>query len=402
MNVMSEPVSAVVAGHICLDVIPDLDPLTEDSFREAFRPGRLIEVGVALFSAGGPVSNTGLALHILGIPTGLVAKVGADHFGTIIREIVESYGSGLSAELKIDAATSTPYSVIISPPGIDRLFLHHPGAAGSFGVEDIDFGLLERSTLFHFGYPPLMRRMYRNGGRELAELFERARATGVTTSLDLSYPDPASESGRVDWREILEAVFPFVDVFAPSLDELLFMLRRPLFEELSQQRPQRSPAQPPLLHELGEELMELGVGVAAIKLGERGLYLKTGTPERISALGRARPSDPAAWADRELWAPCFEVDVAGTTGAGDATVAGLLAALLRGLGAEDALTAAVAVGACNVERTDALSGLRSWEETLARVRSDWHRLPLELDDPDWRWDRRRQSWVRISESSRSR
>jgi sugar/nucleoside kinase (ribokinase family) len=399
---MSKPVSAVVAGHICLDVIPILDPLTEDSFRANFRPGRLIEAGAALLSTGGPVSNAGLALHILGVPTRLVAKVGADPFGGIVREIVESYGSGLSAGLKVDAATSTPYSLIISPPGVDRLFLHHPGAAGSFGAEDIDFALLERSTLFHFGYPPLMQRMYRDGGRELVELFKRARATGVTTSLDMSYPDPSSESGRVDWREILEAVLPFVDVFAPSLDELLFMLRRHLFEELSRQRlpPDTSPSA--LLHELGEELRELGVGIAAIKLGERGLYLRTGTPERIAALGRARPSDPTTWADRELWAPCFEVDVAGTTGAGDATVAGLLAALLRNLDAESALTAAVAVGACNVERTDALSGLRSWEETLARVRSDWRRLPLELDDPDWQWDRRSQVWVRNSEDGRAR
>ncbi|MGA9760851.1 MAG: carbohydrate kinase family protein [Gaiellaceae bacterium] len=402
MDVVSKPVSAVVAGHICLDVIPTLAPSTEESFREAFRPGRLIEAGVALLSPGGLVSNAGLALHALGIPTTLAAKVGDDPFGDIVRELVESHGSGLSAGLKVDGESSTPYTLIVSPPGVDRLFLHHPGAAGSFGAEDIDFALLERSTLFHFGYPPLMRRMYRNGGRGLVDLFERARATGVTTSLDMSYPDPASESGHVDWREILEAVLPFVDVFSPSLDELLFMLRRPLFEQLSRQRLAPDPSEPALLHELGEELAELGVGIAAIKLGERGLYLKTGTPERIAALGRARPSDPADWAGRELWAPCFEVEVAGTTGAGDATVAGLLTALLRGLDAESAVTAAVAVGACDVERTDALSGLRSWEETLARMRSDWRRLPLELDDPAWSWKPAKQLWMRIPETRSAR
>ena len=49
------------------------------------------------------------------------------------------------------------------------------------------------------------------------------------------------------------------------------------------------------------------------------------------------------WLGRELLAPCFRpAAVAGTTGAGDATIAGLLAALLRGDGPAGAATAATA------------------------------------------------------------
>ena len=123
-----------------------------------------------------------------------------------------------------------------------------------------------------------------------------------------------------------------------------------------------------------------------IKLGERGLYLRCAGGPALSGMGRACPQDLSAWAERELWAPCFQVRVVGTTGAGDATIAGFLAALLRGLGPEEAATLAVAVGACNVEAADALSGLRSWEETLARVRSGWARLPLRLKASGWEWD----------------
>jgi sugar/nucleoside kinase (ribokinase family) len=390
---MNELGSAVVAGHICLDVIPDLDAFGDDSFYQAVRPGRLIEAGAAVLATGGPVSNAGIALHILGVPTRLVSRIGDDYFGRIVRELVESCGSGLADGLEVVAGGSTAYSLIFSPPGADRLFLHHAGAVASFGPEDIDFERLERVSLLHFGYPPLLPRMFREDGRELAELLRRARERGVTTSLDTSYPDPASESGQVDWRAILETVLPHVDVFEPSLGELLFMLRRPLHDELARRGSVSSQASPALVRELGQELIALGAGVAAIKLGERGLYLKTGTRERTASLGRARPGDPGAWAGRELWAPCFRVEVAGTTGAGDATGAGLLAGLLHGLGAEQSLTAAVAAGACAVERADALSGLRGWQETLERVRSGWPRLLLELDDPAWEWDEDRGLWT---------
>ncbi len=50
-----------------------------------------------------------------------------------------------------------------------------------------------------------------------------------------------------------------------------------------------------------------------------------------------------------MWAPCFDVEVVGTTGSGDATIAGFLSALLRDASPEEAMTMAVAVGACNVE-----------------------------------------------------
>jgi len=389
---MSEPVSAVVAGHICLDVIPDLDPLTEDSFREAFRPGRLIEVGVALFSAGGPVSNTGLALHILGIPTELVAKVGADHFGTIIREIVESYGSGLSDGLRVDAATSTPYSLIISPPGVDRIFLHSPGANHTFCAADVDYELAARADVFHFGYPPVMRRMYENGGREMAEMFARVKAASVLTSLDMAFPDPSSPAGKADWGAIFQAVLPSVDIFLPSIEELLFCIDRPLHNRLAGRDGKLlERVTPALLHDASAELLAMGVKIVVLKLGERGFYLRTADADVIRGLGHGIDGD--AWGRRELWAPCFQVNVVGTTGSGDATIAGFLAALLRGLPPIESVTMAVAVGACNVEASDALSGLRSWEETRARIASGWPHRALALAASRWDWDPDHQLWI---------
>jgi sugar/nucleoside kinase (ribokinase family) len=149
---------------------------------------------------------------------------------------------------------------------------------------------------------------------------------------------------------------------------------------------------PALLSDLGGELVGMGAGVVGLKLGSRGLYVRTGDEAALLGFGASRPLNPVAWAGRELWAPCFEVDVVGTTGAGDATVAGFLSALLRGMSLEQAATGAVAVGACNVEAADALRGIRSWEETWRRVQSGWERHELVLDAPGWEFDEQHGLW----------
>ena len=100
-------------------------------------------------------------------------------------------------------------------------------------------------------------------------------------------------------------------------------------------------------------------------------------------MGRGGPADRANWSGRELWAPCFEVTVNGTVGAGDATIAGFLAGLLKGETIERSLTSAVAVGACCVETPDATSGIRAWEATQERIASGWERLSDGPEDDAW-------------------
>ncbi|HEX9870149.1 MAG TPA: hypothetical protein VGC99_16460 [Candidatus Tectomicrobia bacterium] len=74
-------IDAVVAGHLCLDVIPDLSGSAQEWFRDLLQPGRLVIVGPVDYCTGGPVSNTGLALTKLGVETRLMSKIGDDLFG---------------------------------------------------------------------------------------------------------------------------------------------------------------------------------------------------------------------------------------------------------------------------------------------------------------------------------
>jgi sugar/nucleoside kinase (ribokinase family) len=355
-------IDAVVAGHLCLDILPDMTAHAADRFDLSFRPGRLINVGKAYFSTGGAVSNTGLALDRLGVRTRLCARVGRDRFGEAILQIVKEHSPGLERGIVSRPGSSTSYTIVISPPGSDRRFLHHSGANDEFGAEDVKDRDLRGARLFHFGYPPVMARMFAGNGAQLTEMFRRAKSLGLTTSLDMTFPDPGSPGGKADWRAILRNTLPFVDVFLPSLDEILFMLGRAADVPISRR----------LLSEVGGELLGMGAKMAVLKLGGRGLYIRVGVVD-AKDLGRARPSNPTAWAGYESWLPCFDVDVVGTNGAGDATIAGFLAALLRDLPPEEALDAALAVGACCVEAADALSGIRSWDETLERIRAGWAR-----------------------------
>jgi sugar/nucleoside kinase (ribokinase family) len=356
---------AIIAGHVCLDVFPDLTALTPGQFDSSFQPGRLIKSGPVHLTAGGAVSNTGLALNLLDIKTRLIGRIGNDLFGSALRQILADHGTDLDKSLFIGTESSTSYSIVINPPGSDRRFLHHSGANDDFCAQDVSDESLHDARLFHFGYPPLMAGMYSNAGQQLLELFQRVKAFGLTTSLDMAFPGPESDASRADWLTILKKVLPYVDVFVPSLDEVLFMLWKRTDLPLSAD----------LLTKVGEELMRLGAKMVLLKLGNRGLYLRTGSTAILKDLGLAAPEDIQAWANFEAWAPCFQVDVMGTTGAGDVTVAGFLAALLRSLLPEEALTAALAVGACSVEAPDALSGIRSWSATWQRIKAGWVRRP---------------------------
>jgi len=387
--------SVVVAGHICLDIIPDMGGRAQERFEAMFLPGRLIHVGPVTLATGGPVSNTGLALHKLGIRTQLMGKVGDDMFGQLICQLVAKYAPYLAEGMVVDSRVSSSYTLVISPPDVDRIFLHYPGANDTFSAADIRYDLLTTASLFHFGYPPLMRLMYEERGAQLVEVYQRARQTGVTTSLDMAVPDPAAPAGRADWPGIVRATLPYVDIFLPSIEEILYMIRRATFEELARDgMGDRFLAKvtPELLSDVGRELLDMGAKVVGLKLGARGFYVRTAGQADIQALGRARPSNADSWADQEWWAPCFKVNMVGAAGSGDSTIAGFLSGLLRGMTLPEALTAAVAVGACNVEAADTLSGVRSWDETMQRVAAGWERHELRLSAPGWEFDKQHQMW----------
>jgi sugar/nucleoside kinase (ribokinase family) len=362
----------VVAGHICLDIIPTFASDVQDV---AFGAGKLISVGPAIMALGGSVANSGLALHRLGSTPRLMGKVGDDQIGQLIIDALRDYGNELAEGMLVEPGAHSSYSVVISPPGVDRTFFHHPGANDTFDAHNIAVEQMKGIRLFHFGYPPLMRWMYLDGGRAFAEVLHRLKEEGVTTSLDMALPDPNTEAGQVDWQAWLVRVLPEVDIFQPSVDELVYMLNG---------RVSGGRLGAGLLSEMAERCLQWGTAIVAIKLGSEGLYMRsTGNSDRIARRGRAFGKESEAWRGRELLAPCFLVDVAGTTGSGDCTIAGMLMAILQGQEPEEALTSAVAVGACSVEQADATSGVVEWARVQQRIENGWVQRATGIALTDW-------------------
>ena len=394
-------IDIVVAGHICFDMIPKFPKGLPEKIVDLFIPGTLINVEELATSTGGPVSNTGLALIKYGLKVALMSKVGDDFIGEAIISYLKK--NKVSVEgMKVVKGQQSSYTVALSPVGIDRMFLHNPGTNNTFGYEDVNFSVVERAKVFHLGYPPLMRRLYENDGAELVKIYREVKNLGVTTSLDVSLPNPASEAGKVNWDTILKNVLPYVDIFLPSIEEACFMVERDRFMELRK----RAGGKELLEFFDGEDMTRIsgkilsyGAKVVVLKVGYRGCYIRTAEKEKIESMGIAKPKDVDNWAKRELWSPSFYVpEVASATGSGDSAIAGFYAAYLRDKSIEECLEYACAAGAQNVTALDALSGLKSWPETVRQVESKPKKNELLIGTPGWKYKEDKGLWYGPNDS----
>jgi sugar/nucleoside kinase (ribokinase family) len=160
--------------------------------------------------------------------------------------------------------------------------------------------------------------MERVSPTELAGVLARARARGMRTVLDVVTP------GSAEYLPRLTAVLPEVDVFLPNDHEgnLITGMQDPLAQ--------------------AETFHRMGARTAIVTMGDRGAIL-------VSDGLRLR-------------ADSYSMDFVDGTGGGDAFAAGWIAALLRGLGPEESLRMASAVGASCVRAIGTTAGVFTAEE----------------------------------------
>ena len=367
----------ISAGHVCLDITPEFNERKQKAIHELFLPGQLISMGKADVSIGGSVSNTGLAMKKMGGNVELLGMVSNDAFGRMILNEMRMYDVADSMIVSEEGETS--YSVILTPEGIDRIILHHSGVNEEFCLKHIELKKIKDAVLFHFGYPPLMRKMYKDDGQELYTLLKTVHEMGVATSLDMAMIEENTEAGKQNWEEILKKVIPYVDFFLPSIEELCIMIDRERYHE-SLERANGKDCTSVLdlekdIRPLADKLMNWGAKVLCIKCGAPGLYFRTANQERLQNIGGGIGKKISqTWGEKEYFERSYKAEkVLSGTGAGDTTIAAFLMAVLDGYSWQDTLHLAVGTGALCVGTYDALSGILPLSEVKKKIDQGWEK-----------------------------
>jgi sugar/nucleoside kinase (ribokinase family) len=364
---------AVIAGYTCVDMIPDFKKTGSPSdLSSLFKPGKLIEIDGMIYVLGGAVPNTGIAMKKFGMKVFLNGLVGDDFIGKMVKERLDEYD--LSEGLKTTDQAGTAFSIVLAPPGTDRIFLESPGCSNIFDLEYINFGAVSQSRLFHFGYPPLLKQFYQNDGSQLRDLLARVQSLGVATSLDFSLPDPESESGKLNWPKIMHQLLPFTDIFVPSLEELLKIMQPLVYDELissSRDHDILEIASVDMIRDLGKQIINLGVKVLLIKAGHKGAYLLTGDINSLNSRGGLTLSTEE-WNHQELWCNAYKADpskIRNSSGAGDTSAAAFLSAILLGKNPELSVKYAALAGRNNLYCTNIYDDLDNWDSMTEEINS---------------------------------
>ena len=363
---------AVIAGYTCVDLIPDF--MKTDSvanFSSLFRPGKLIEIDGIDFVLGGVVANTGLAMKKFDKKVFLHGLVGDDFMGKIVIEWFEKYN--VSEGIQVTTEAGTAFSIVLAPPGVDRMFLESPGCNQIFDTSFINFDIISQSRLYHFGYPPLLKQFFQNDGSQLVELFSKIQDLGVVTSLDFSLPDTETESGKANWPKIMKSVLPFTDIFVPSLEEALQIMLPEKYAEMqaiSEGNDILDFIPIELIRLLGKTIIDSGVKILLLKMGHRGVYLLTADVSSLNANGYKL--DEESWNKNELWCETFMAEpskIINATGAGDTAIAAFLTAILDGESAESSLKYAAMAGRNNLYCHNIYEELPVWSEMTEELKS---------------------------------
>lgn len=119
-----------------------------------FTMDRVQDDGYPVMAAhpGGSVANFVAALAKFGKQTALISKVGNDALGRQLKQTIADIGSDDRGVILTDDAFTTMGFVTRDKNGEREFsFARKPGADTLLSVEDIDFGMIDRTKVLHFG-----------------------------------------------------------------------------------------------------------------------------------------------------------------------------------------------------------------------------------------------------------
>jgi sugar/nucleoside kinase (ribokinase family) len=295
----------LVAGEINPDLILSGNVLPEFGQIEKIVDSAVLSIGSssAIFACGAAR---------LGLKVAFIGKCGDDTFGRFMLEEMRKRQVDVENVI-VEPGAGTGLSVILST-GTDRAILTSLGLIPALRADDISDALLRQSRHLHVA-SYFLQDALRPG---LPALFGRARALGLTTSLDTNY-DPSEQ-----WRGF-EELLAVTNLFFPNETEA---------KSLTGQAD---------IHAAADCLRDK-TEIVAIKLGAQG------------ALGIRGPET--------IKVDSIPVSVADTVGAGDSFAAGFIYGYLQSWDLERSLRLACICGALSTRLPGGTTAQPTLEEAL--------------------------------------
>lgn len=289
----------------------------------ADRPGPLERGHPMRLSVAGSESNVAIGVSRLGHPAAFVGRVGADSLGEMVRSAL--LGAGVTAHLFADRTRRTGLMLVEQRMhDVRRVDYYRRDSAGSaLTPDDVDPRSVAAAGLVHV--TGITAVLSESTAATVSTSVALARTHGVPVSLDLNYRSALMSPPR--FRSAVEPLLAESDIVFASLDEARLILGANDTgdaETLLSRLPAATPAE------------------IVLTDGRNGAWAATATEAR-----------------RQLALP---VDAIDPIGAGDAFVAGYLAARLQGKPMAERLSWAVRVAAVCVATVGDWEGLPRADE----------------------------------------
>ena len=310
---MREPTFDIVAvGEINADLIlsGDVTPAFGQAEKLLSDARLFIGSSAAIFACGAAR---------LGLRTAIIGKVGADVFGRFMVDALNQRGVDTSGVV-VDPDIPTGLSVILST-GADRAILTYPGTISALHYSEISLPLVRAARHLHLASFFLLYGLR----PDIPRLFEEARRSGVTVSMDTNF-DPAET-----WDGGVHEALRHVDIFLPNLVEARAIAGQGATGEA--------------IRRLAES-----IPLVAVKLGEHGAMAKQGAAPAISQAARA-------------------VEVVDAVGAGDCFDAGFVFGFLSGWDVRRSLELGVACGSLSTRKAGGADAQPDLAEAMRFIES---------------------------------
>lgn len=258
---------------------------------------RIGEVRSFIPKPGGAPANVAVAVRRLGMQSAFIGKLGEDHFGTYLQQILVKEGVETRG-IRFDPDTRTTMAIIAMPDenSAEFVFYRNPGADQQLSVDDLDEVLLQSTKSLHFGSVSLTDEPARSATFEAARI---ARKAGALVSFDVNYRPSLWErkdEALIQSRKMVREV----DLVKVNEEEAALLTNQEHLDRLD----------PVQVENAALELLDTGPQVVVITLGAEGSYFQVkGGGGRI---------------------PPYKVDTVDAVGCGDAFIAGLLTQLVQG------------------------------------------------------------------------